>query len=334
MDRLRHYLVRLIIVGVWALLPQCSVIQSDRPIYCSDLAIPSGARVMVVGDLQRTGPVETWRERNDRQRALLMHQMAADQPSAVVLLGDMVWWGSSDTEWSYFDKVMRPVRDREVPILPILGNHEYYGSTADAMRHVRSRFPLMCEDWYVQRIDSVAWVMLNTNFPDIGTDVAKRQWRWYRDLLVQLDKDSSVRAVVVCGHHPPYTNSTVVGSDLVLLRHFVPLFMAASKTTLWLSGHAHTYERFDHGDKQFIVSGGGGGPRQEVLPEPARRYVDAYDGAPLRPFHYLVVERSGNTLTCTMRALRDPKPGVKVPATDMVVLPLGGRPHVADGDQP
>ncbi|MCU0329566.1 MAG: metallophosphoesterase [Candidatus Kapabacteria bacterium] len=280
------------------------------------------SRVAVVGDLQRTGPVETWRERNDHLRPRLIESIATDRPDALVLLGDMVFWGASEDDWSYFDDVMAPLVAKAIPTIPVLGNHEYYGSTTSAMNHVRSRFPHASEQAFMRTIDSVAWIVLNTNFDDIGRHAARTQLQWLNHMLGRLDADPGIVAVIVCGHHPPFTNSTVVSDDLILKRHFVPLFLQARKTTVWLSGHAHTYERFAVQGKQFIVSGGGGGPRQRVLPASARRHRDLYEGSEIRPLHYLIVERTAGAIVVSMRPLAEEP--YRTPAFDMVTLPVRG----------
>jgi len=259
-------------------------------------------RVALIGDLQRTGPIEVWRERNDVERALLLRQLAADQPDALVLLGDMVWWGASDEEWDYFDRVMEPVRSLQIPTLAVVGNHEYYGEDASAFDHLRSRFDALKEvTWYTRVFDSVAYVVLNTNVEELSQRELWRQYIWFRSTMKTLDDDPSVRAVVVCGHHPPFTNSDVVSDEELLQQHFVPSFLLSKKGAFWFAGHAHTYERFAIGDKQFIVSGGGGGPRQQSIRAIHR---DVYEGPPLRPFHYVIVERHGGSVTARMTPLR------------------------------
>lgn len=314
-----------LILAATVVVGGCSTLPWHATPYCAESVDTHRARIVVVGDLQRTGPVEVWRERNDMRRARLVRQMAADAPDAVVLLGDMVWWGASSEEWAYFDAVMRPVQDLHVPVFPVLGNHEYYGDDETAMEHVRRRFPDMCHDHYVRIVDSVAIVLLNTNFDEMSEREVRNERRWFAHMLRQLDADPAIMHVVVAGHHPPYTNSTVVTDDRILRRAFVPLFTRADKTALWLAGHAHTYERFMVDGKHFIVSGGGGGPRQEVrLASEGARHTDLYDGPTVRPLHYLILERRGVDLYCTMRPL-DADAG-RMSEYDVVVVASSSRP--------
>lgn len=266
-------------------------------------------RIVLVGDLQRTGLVETWRESNHVGRTELISQMREERPHAAVLLGDMVFWGSSHEDWEYFDGVTKPLHDMGIPVLPVLGNHEYYGSNSASFSELKSRFSALdTGTWYVNVLDSIAFVMLNTNIDELSESELRQQRNWYVKTMKALDKDSAVVAIVVCGHHPPYTNSVVVSGDLTLRKHFVPTFLSSKKGAYWFSGHAHTYERFIISGKQFIVSGGGGGPRQLVrLPGKVAgqgaEYVDEYHGPELRALHYVVMQRKQSILTCIMRPI-------------------------------
>ena len=58
-----------------------------------------------------------------------------------------------------------------------------------------------------------------------------------------------------------------------------------------ITGHAHGYERFEHGSKMFVVSAGGGGPRFPVLTGDKRRHTDRKYTVPGRR-HFNFVELS------------------------------------------
>ncbi|MBU3740978.1 MAG: hypothetical protein FGM24_01710 [Candidatus Kapabacteria bacterium] len=297
-DGIRPYLARLTVVLV-AIVATCAV-------HAQPLAetLPS-VRIAVVGDMQRTGTIEFWRERNvDASERILAH-VAAEQPAALFLLGDMVWWGSSDVEWDRFDSVMRPVSAANIPVHPILGNHEYLGDTARGMRNVRMRFPEMRHDADVHVIDSIAFVLINTNVSAMTDSADRRLRQWFAYTLRRLDADPSVLFVVVCGHHPPFTNSRITRPNKKVQDRYLWHVQHAAKTAFWFAGHAHSYERFEVDGKQYIVAGGGGAPRQNVrLAREGARFVDQYDGPARRPLHYLMLERHGRELTCTMHPLR------------------------------
>ncbi len=117
-------------------------------------------------------------------------------------------------------------------------------------------------------------------------------------MLDGADGDATCRGTLVFVHHPPFTNSAVTRGSAVVRRSFVEPFVRADKTRLMLSGHVHSYERFEHGGKTFVVSGGGGGPRVRLVSERRSRHRDLYCPAAKsrRPLHYLSVELSDGAI--------------------------------------
>ncbi len=270
--------------------------------------------VAVLGDQQRTGTMEVWRERNTIHGDLVQ-QLARTQPQALVVLGDQVFRGDDNDDWAFFDRIMEPVRKASIPVFPMLGNHEYFGNNSRMREHVRARFPGMNHRYYTVVIDSVAYIMLDTNFDEYDADSAVYQLRWFKTMVRRYDGADSVRCIVVCGHHPPHTNSRTVPPEKILLRYFVPVAERSRKARLWLSGHCHAYERFLVNNITFVVSGGGGGPRQ-LLREHTdpRAEPDLYNGGTIRPFHFLTLRRQGAAIRGTMIPLR----GSNAPADEWV----------------
>jgi hypothetical protein len=218
-----------------------------------------------------------------------------------VLLGDQVFKGDSQDDWKFFDRIMRPVLRARIPVFPLLGNHEYFGMDRVMLDNMTSRFPGMTHRYYVVVIDSIAFVMLDTNFDEYDRDSTASLRRWYALRIEELTADPAVRCIVTCGHHPPYTNSSIVMPDRIQQEYFVPVFLRSPKARLWLSGHVHAYEHFRHGNVHFVVSGGGGGPRQFLrLDSLTHSDHDIYRGGPIRPFHYLSLSRSESSLCVSM----------------------------------
>lgn len=266
--------------------------------------------IAIVGDVQRTGMAEQVilsRPQNDAEREKLLTAIAADKPDMVLMLGDQVFAGSDDNDWTYFDRIMGGINGQQIPVRAMLGNHDMM-STADEVRvskpifgggasageramcihNFGERFPHQKEEVHgLTRLGSLALVTLNSNFDTLSRGDIRKQADRYQEWLTELDRDPSVKGVIVASHHPPYTNSDLpVSSDLADL--FARPFLAAKKTRLYLSGHVHSYERFIAGDKMFVVSGGGGGPRRLIDTSTDRPYHnDAYRIGTLRPFHYL-----------------------------------------------
>jgi 3',5'-cyclic AMP phosphodiesterase CpdA len=247
-------------------------------------------RFAVVGDLQRTSRAEFWKESNFEESRRLVAEIAARAPDFVVGLGDLVFQGSSRRDWEWFDTLTAPLRAAGVPILPVLGNHEYWVRRGPALRNVLARFPRLAESrWYAETYGPLRLLFLDSNEGALGAAAWREEAGWFLAELARAEAEAAVRGVVVFVHHPPYTNSTVTGDELHVRRAFVPPFAAATKTVAMVAGHVHSYEHFVRGGKTFLVAGGGGGPRVRLAEGAARRHLDdTFDGPRVRHFHFLL----------------------------------------------
>lgn len=258
----------------------------------------------IVGDLQTTSMLEFWREENDLERERVVRRIASTRPAFLVMLGDLVSNGSSALEWADFDVLCEPLRRARVPVFAVPGNHEYWMFAGD-LSHYSQRFPHLDKRTYsTVKYGPLALVLLNSNKDQIST--WDEQAAWYREEIRRLDADPSVRGVLVMTHHPPYTNSTVTSDEVHVQEAFVPAFKASKKTLAMVSGHVHSYERFTYGEKTFVVSGGGGGPRAELLTGSGCRHPDDhFSGPAIRAFHYLAVKPTPAGLEVDVLGLSD-----------------------------
>ncbi|MFN4986035.1 MAG: metallophosphoesterase family protein [Ignavibacteria bacterium] len=265
--------------------------------------VPQGAKtIAVIGDQQRTSWLEFWKESNTEHAQVVTNAMLK-KPDALLLLGDHVFWSSSKADWQFFDEIMQPVNNAGIPVFPLFGNHEYFGNHDVGLQNIQSRFAAARTTWYRWDADSVAYIMLNSNWHDIGEDSTLLQRSWFEDQLVACENDVTIRAIVVSSHHPPFTNSTVVRDDITARDEFVPLFVRTRKGQLWLSGHCHALEMFEQNGKRFIVSGGGGGPRQKLHTGVDARYQDKLSAGSVRPLHSLVLTRNGDSISVVVDSL-------------------------------
>src|SRR5204862_8046548 len=99
------------------------------------------------------------------------------------------------------------------------------------------RFPGHVRTGYVVLKDSIAVVLLNSNFQKLSAQDIATQDAWYMRTLAELDQANDVRAVIVCCHHSPFSNSRLVGSSPAVQRHFVPPFLNTTKACVLISGH-------------------------------------------------------------------------------------------------
>jgi hypothetical protein len=122
--------------------------------------------------------------------------------------------------------------------------------------------------------------------------------------LKRFELDISIAHIVVCCHEPPYSNGKVVPPNTKVRTFFAEPFQRSVKTSLFFSGHSHTYERFLKEGKTFIVSGGGGGPRHDVNTDTASQSEpEQYKGPERRFFHFCEITLQGHDLLVRVSAL-------------------------------
>ena len=274
----------------------------------------------VVGDTQRTSFWECTfgREVNDAETAAIVQAIAASSASFLVILGDLVFDGGDKRHWQFFDKTILPLRQKRLPILPVVGNHEYWGDRAAARKYVQERFPeLRKRTWYSKQLGNLGLVWLNSNHAEMSISMWKNQLTWFKSVMDNWSSKESIKGILVFTHHPPYTNSITVSSDFKVRTELVDVFCNSPKAVALMAGHAHGYERFENVSEpkscakkrfyshlnqddignhdasshsvQFIVSAGGGGPRPSTL---RHDYEDAFSGDAPRPFNFILVEPS------------------------------------------
>jgi hypothetical protein len=218
--------------------------------------------------------------------------------------------GAHAGSWEKIDRDLKTMRKAHIPVHAILGNHElmFYSRTGE--QHFAQTFPTHRKTGYCVSVDSVAVVLLNSNFDELEEFEQREQEQWYAHTLDSLEHDPGTVSIVVCCHHSPFTNSMVVRSSEDVREKFVPPFLRASKCVLFLSGHAHTFERFREQGKDFLVIGGGGGSRHRVLRGAEQNWKDI--APPQKPlFHYITLERRGTSLHISVRELRRDFRGVE-----------------------
>jgi len=253
---------------------------------------------IIIGDTQSTSHWEFWRERNDKERKLIVDEITRREPAYVIHLGDLTTRGSSEKHWQEFDDMHKEFRKEEIPYFPILGNHEFYGHDKKALGNYFERFPHLDQRrWYSFTWKNVGLILLDSNFSTLTKEQTEEQFKWYLSELEKFNRDERVDSIIVCCHEPPFTNNRVIPPNKEAKVNFADPFLQFRKTRLFFSGHSHSYERFQVKNKFFVVSGGGGGPRHKVSIDPTKRvYQDLFSGPELRFFHFCEIESHNDTL--------------------------------------
>ncbi|GAB2980879.1 hypothetical protein GCM10027049_15600 [Mucilaginibacter puniceus] len=238
---------------------------------------------------------------NEKATEMIFKDVDSLRPAAFFILGDVVSVGYKNRKWKAVDKYIAELKKDSIPVYATLGNHEVMFIASKGIKQFQARFPMFKPEGYTEVIDSVAVVLLNSNFEKMKSDEIKAQDEWYTETIQNLDADPAIRTVIVSCHHSPYTNSTIVQPSIMVQQKFVPAFIASKKAKLFLTGHSHNFERFKVQDKDFLVIGGGGGLHQPlrspfITPDMEPQYKPA--------FHYLEVVREGGSLKILSRQLK------------------------------
>ena len=233
-------------------------------------------------------------DHNQQATKKIFGAFSAIKPKALFLLGDVVNLGYSNKQWKVMSGYLAGLRSEGIAVHAALGNHEVMGKAKKGEEKFQTYFPDHVRTGYVNIVDSVAVILLNSNFGKLTTAECAAQEVWYKQTLQELDANTAVQFIVTGCHHSPFTNSSIVGCSRDVEQKFVQPFLASKKSRLFLSGHSHNFEHYQVQGKDFFVIGGGGG-----LHQPLKKGADllADVDADYKPqFHYLTVKRCADGL--------------------------------------
>jgi UDP-2,3-diacylglucosamine pyrophosphatase LpxH len=261
--------------------------------------------IAFISDTQQPMTVEKIKLRsnhNIKATSLLLADILQHKPRALYMLGDIVALGSRDHKWAAMDRFLDNCKKNGIDVHGLLGNHDVMWSRKKGEINFQQRFPDHSDTGYLSITDSIAVVMLNSNFKKLSAIEINKQQNWYTTTLARLNNDSAVKTIIVSCHHAPYSNSHIVGSSVRVQHYFVPPFIKTPKCSLFITGHSHAFEHFEGAGKDFLVIGGGGGLHQpldtstKAIPDIAAGYKPM--------FHYVSIKRTGDTLLLTSHFLR------------------------------
>lgn len=225
-------------------------------------------------------------------------------PEFVITLGDNNYeYGAAETIdtniGKYYHEFIYPYTgiygagDTVNRFFPSLGNHDYY--TAGAAPYL-SFFTLPGNERYYEFVKgNVHFFSIDSdsNEPD-GRDSSSVQAQWLKAGLAA----SSSRYNIVYFHHPPYSSSSVHGSEVIMQWPFKEW-----GATIVLAGHDHTYERLSKDNFTYVVNGLGGKSIYAFgtpLPESVLRYNNNYGAMQVNSYHDSIVFKF-ITVTPTVR---------------------------------
>jgi Icc-related predicted phosphoesterase len=284
-------------------LPGCtkkSSAQTGTPVDLQ-LDVKAPFRFVAYGDTRFHDPKDT-EAANPAVRVALVQAIAEANPAFICFTGDIVYNGYDANDWKVWDSETSILREKKIPIYPVLGNHDLHKEEL-ALPNYFQRFPeLKNSRYYSVRAGNTLLLALDSSL-DESTGP---QGQWLAGKLDHVPAD--VDFVFVMDHHPPYTSSSdekkfggghsARPQEQALARLLEERQAHASFRIVVFSGHVHNYERHEHGGVTYFVSGGGAAHAYPIERAPN----DPFQSKEVN-YHYLTVEVGNHQARVTMNRL-------------------------------
>lgn len=299
--KFRHHLLQLLFVTLLATFVPLASAAGD-PTHLTFDPGPLPFKFVAYGDMRVTDPSNHKDSDPERRRAII-DGIAHQNPKFVLISGDLVLSGGNSGDWAQYDREMKPLSDAGAIVYPALGNHEMHGDVQTALANYFQRFPqIKGNRYYSVKAGNVLVVTLDSE--QDATHSPQRKWL---EGVLRNDVTPDVEFVVFCLHHPPYTHFTLMmmGHEARHEEKDLATFLETrQKTTrarfLVIAGHNHNYERYEHNNVMYIVSGGGGATPYM----PHRTPTDFYQGVG-PTYHYCLVTMEPGKLNFEMYKLTE-----------------------------
>ncbi len=244
---------------------------------------------------------------NPRVRKWLAERVGQERPDAMMLTGDMPYVGASDADWKVFREETASWWTNRILLLPTLGNHELKGGVKKGIENYFTNFPgIAGHRYYSVLMGSVEVISLDMTSPAGGTSP---QATWF---AAQLDHIPSQVEFLFILYHTPWVVdeqsqlfTNLPSKEALTLRHLleIHLYKMHSKVIV-LSGHLHTYERFERNGVEYVISGGGGA---EPYPVIIRGAADLYKDTGFPVYHYLTLDYRDHMMHAVMWKVKNPE---------------------------
>jgi tartrate-resistant acid phosphatase type 5 len=241
---------------------------------------PGGINLLAVGD---------YGTNNDKQRQVAT-QMASftkelGRPlSCVLALGDNFYGNFTPEQFATRFSGMYPKKDFDCPFYALLGNHDYGPQYDSKQGRTKANYQLahtrtspgsrwkMPAKWYAFELGPKGKPLVKViyldgnNFEGAMTPQEKiAQKRW---LDAEMAKPTSAKWLWMVSHYPVFSETKDRGdkTGAKLLAQWEP-YLRDKRVSLYLSGHDHNLQHLqvDGFSPDFVVSGGGGASRYEVI---------------------------------------------------------------------
>lgn len=269
-----------------------------------DLAAP--LKLVGYGDMRFTAPSET-SATNPVVRRALVAKIAAENPAAIFIDGDLTWHGV-EADYEAFRDETGPWREGHLRVYPALGNHEFAQCAEEqCLDRWWQAFPeLRGRRWYSVALGSkVLGIALDS---DVSLLPGSAQRTWLENEIAALGR--KVRFVLIVMHHPPVADEqsgrqadhNPRTNERSLAEYLSTVAPRSAARFAVCAGHIHNYERFTEGGVVYLVSGGGGATPYEV----ERARADQYQRGEFPNYHYVRFDIRRDRVVGEMIRLADP----------------------------
>jgi hypothetical protein len=244
---------------------------------------------------------------NPRVRKWLAERVGQERPDVLLLTGDMPYVGANDEDWKVFRDETASWWTDGTLVLPTLGNHELRGDQAKGIANYLQNFPEIAgHRYYSVLMGSMEVISLDMTSPSGGTS---QQATWF---AAQLDHIPGQVEFLFILYHTPWVVdqqsqlfTNLPSKEALTLRHLLEIHLYKMHSrVIVLSGHLHTYERFERNGVEYLISGGGGAEPYPVL---IRGAADLYKDTGFPVYHYLTFDYREHAIHAVMWKVRDPE---------------------------
>src|ERR1700712_4697499 len=151
---------RYLCVLIFSFLTYKGIAQAERPViaFASDTQQPMWVEKLMLKS-----------NHNQKATEMIFKDVANIRPSGFFILGDVVSLGYRNNKWTAIDSYIKECTKDSIPVYATLGNHEVMFNTKKGTANFRTRFPMYNPAGYTEIVDSVAVVLLNSNFANMTT---------------------------------------------------------------------------------------------------------------------------------------------------------------------
>src|SRR5258706_6181996 len=120
---------------------------------------------------------------NSRMTRILFDAIDQKLPLCVFILGDVVSTGHREKNWRAMDHYLATLRKNDIPVYAVLGNHDLRVNPTKGQEKFNKRFPEHVSTGYYKVVDSIAVILLNSNFRKLSAEDQAKQQSFYEGTL-------------------------------------------------------------------------------------------------------------------------------------------------------